>query len=121
MQRLRWFLIGIAVTAFSADYVRMKAQWVEMESVVTKAEIVSLRSQASNTECLVELAYNRALIESWEAKTKIITTAKLEALYTVDRAKEGDAEALATLKDMGYSISPPGKRLVQSRYGMGGP
>ena len=121
MQRLRWFLIGIAVTTFSADYVRMKAQWLGMEAVVTKAEVVTIKSQASNTECLVELAYNRALIESWEAKTKLITTAKLEALYTVDRAKEGDAEALATLRDMGYSISPPGRRLVQVRFGMGGP
>lgn len=121
MVRLRWLLIGIATTAFSADYLRMKAQWREMASVATLAEAVSVRSQATTNACLVELAYNKSMIETWEVKTKLITTAKMEALHTIDRAKDGDAEAVAALKDMGYSVSSQGKKIVQMRYGIGGP
>jgi len=121
MQRLRWLLIGIATTAFSADYINMKAHWRDLEAVATKSEAVTVRSQATATACLVELAYNKSLIESWEAKTRIITTAKMEAINTVERAKEGDAEALATLRDIGYTVNPSAKKLVQMRNGIGGP
>lgn len=121
MPRLRWFLIGIAVTTFTADYVRLRAQERELQSAATRAEALTVRAQASNTDCLVELAYNKSMIESWEVKTRLITLAQVEALNTLDRAKEGDAEALASLKSVGYSISSPGKKLVSIRYGIGGP
>jgi hypothetical protein len=121
MQSLRWFLVGIALTAFSADYIRMKAQWAKMEHVALQSEVVVAKSQATATECLIELATTRATVETWELKTRLITTARVEALNTIDRAKDGDAEAVASLQAMGYSILQPGKRLIQVRYGMGGP
>ena len=121
MPRLRWFLIGIAVTTFTADYVRLRAQEQELQMVATRSELLTLRAQTSNTECLVQLAYNKSMIESWEVRTRLITMAQVDALNAIDRAKEGDAEALASLKNVGYSISNPGKRLVSIRYGIGGP
>lgn len=114
MQRLRWFLAGIALTAFSADYLNMKARWREMEFASTQSQIVSVKAQASNSECLITLAYNRSIIESWEARKKIEVLAQVEVLQSVDKAREGDTTAIAYLKDLGYEVSKPGNRLVAS-------
>jgi len=120
MIKLKWFLIGTALTAFSADYLHMKAQWHEFESVATRSVDMVERVQASNTTCLIELAYNKSMIESWETKTKIVTLAQVEALNAIDRARDGDAEAVTALRDLGFSVSGSGKKLVVLR-GMGGP
>jgi len=118
MPKLKWFLIGTALTAFSADYLHMKANRWEMEAVATKAMALAERVQSTNTACLVELAYNKSLVETWESRARLAAFAQVEALDSIDRAKEGDAEAILALKDLGFSVS--GKKLVALR-GMGGP
>ena len=120
MPRLKWFLVGIAVTAFVADYVRLKAERRLMEETLTKAELAILKSQTTATSCLVDLAYVKARSESDYEKKKFITMAQVAALDTIDRAREGDAEAMMAIQDVGYSIGP-GKKLTPIRYGMGGP
>lgn len=120
MQRLKWFLIGITVTAFSSDYISMKSGWNSMAYESERAVALVERVQATNTTCLIELAYRKSMIESWETKAKLTTLAQVDALNSIDRAREGDAEAVLALKDLGYSISGPGKRLAVLR-GIGGP
>jgi len=119
MSKLKWFLIGTALTAFSADYLNMKVHHRETDVLTTKAIATSERFHAVNTSCLVELAYNKSLIDSWAEKTKIITMARSETLATIDKAKEGDAEAVLALRDLGYSINQ--KKVTAVRYGVGGP
>lgn len=118
MPKLKWFLIGTALTAFSADYLHLKVNHWEMESVATRAVALTERAQATSTACLVELAYNKSLVETWEARARLVTFSQVEALDSIDRAKEGDPEAVLALKDLGFSVS--GKKLVVLR-GMGGP
>jgi len=119
VQRLKWFLVGTALTAFTADYLNLKAHHRESEALATKAAATADRFQTVNTACLVELAYNKSLIDSWSEKSRIITMARSETLVTIDKAKEGDAEAILALKDLGYTISQ--KRITAMRYGIGGP
>lgn len=112
MQRLKWFVIGIALTSFSADYVSMKAGWRKMESVATLSIAAADKAQASNTACLIELSYDKSLIESWAEKRRLVTLAHTEILQTLDRAREGDSEAITTLGDLGYVLTKPGNRIV---------
>ena len=120
MQRLKWFLIGITATAFSFDYVRLKSGWHEMEYESDRAVALVERVQTTNTACLIELAYRKSMIESWETRSRLTTMAQVAALNSIDRAKEGDAEAVLALRDLGYSVSGPSKKLVVLR-GIGGP
>lgn len=120
MQRLKWLLIGVSITCFLADYIRLKTERYSMEAQVLRFEVEMLKAQTTSTSCLVELAYNRAFIESVTAKSKLITTAKVEALNTIERARQGDAEALMALKDLGYQIDA-GKRVSAMRFSVGGP
>lgn len=120
MQRLKWALVGVAVTCFSADYLRLKAERREMESQVLRFELTTLKAQAVSTECLVDLAYNRSLIESATERSRIITTAKVEALNTIEKARQGDAEAITALKDLGYQLDYNKKISAMKTY-MGGP
>lgn len=124
MQRLKWFLIGIALTSFAADYLNMKVGWMKMESVALRATLAADRAQVNNTACLVELAYNKSLIESWTEKRRLVTLAQMEILQTLDKAKEGDVEAVSALADLGYSVTKSNNRLVAvlppAHRGMGG-
>lgn len=124
MQRLKWFLIGIALTSFAADYLNMKAGWVKMESVALHATLAAERAQVNNTACLVELAYNKSIMESWTEKRRLVTLAQTEILQTVDKAKEGDADAISALADLGYTVTKSSNRLVAllppAHRGMGG-
>lgn len=124
MQRLKWFLIGIALTSFAADYLRMKTGWLQMESIALRSELAADRAQVTSTACLVELAYNKSLIESWVEKKRLATLAQTEILQTLDRAREGDREAISDLASLGYIISKANNRLVAflppTDRGMGG-
>lgn len=112
VQRLKWFLIGIALTSFAADYLNMKVGWMRMESISLRATLAAERAQVNSTACLVELAYNKSLIESWTEKRRLVTLAHAEILQTLDKAKDGDPEALSVLSDLGYSITKSNNRLV---------
>lgn len=124
MQRLKWFLIGIALTSFAADYLNMKVGWMKMESVALRATLAADRAQVNSTACLVELAYNKSLIESWTEKRRLVTLAQMEILQTLDKAKEGDADAVSALADLGYAVTRSNNRLVAvlppSHRGVGG-
>lgn len=124
MQRLKWFLIGIALTSFASDYISMKVGWLHMESIALRSTLAADRAQVNSTACLVELAYNKSIIESWVEKRRLTTLAQTEILQTLDRAREGDREAISDLASLGYTISKANNRLVASlpptSRGMGG-
>jgi hypothetical protein len=112
MRNLKWFLVGVALTSFTADYIRMKAAWRDMEVMVVAAESVATSTQATNVSCLVELAYNRSMMESWVERRRLTTLAQVEVLESIDRARDGDAEAYESLATLGFTFSKPGNRLV---------
>jgi len=120
MPRLKWFLIGIALTAFFADYIHLKVHHRESEVLASQAVDTAEKFRTVSSACMVELAYRKSMIESWSEKTKIITMAQTETLSAIDRAREGDAEAILALRDLGYSVSNQ-KKLIAVRYGIGGP
>lgn len=125
MIKFRWFLIGIALTAFTADYVHMKAFEKDAESRAMKALAVATRAEASNTACLIELAYNRAAMESLESRKKLSVLAQIEVLQMVEKARNNEPEAIAYLKDIGFVISKPNNHITafasyDRGHGMGG-
>ena len=120
MQRLKWILIGVSVTCFLADYLHLKAERQAMESQVLRFELATVKAQAISTECLVDLAYNRSLLESMTERARLVTTAKVEALNTIEKARQGDAEAIMALKNLGYQLDY-NKKISAMRTYMGGP
>lgn len=121
--KLKWFAIGVALTAFFGDWLRMRVQWDAMAAESTRSMAVITRVQATNYDCLVSLASDRAIIESWVERSKIMTLAKAEALQTLKLSEEGDANANFQLKEMGFYITKPSNRLmalVSNGHGAGG-
>lgn len=112
MDRLKWLAIGVAATAFLADYVGMKASWRDMEAVVVKAQAVATREQATSVACLSELVASKSITESLVERKKLAVIAQVDALQMLEKARNGDAEAMAFIGELGFTVSKPGKRLA---------
>jgi len=112
MQKLKWFAVGVALTCWFGDWVRLRAERLQMDTNSTLAVLQATRSQSNETSCLVELAVNRSLIESWTEKTKLATLAREEALQMVKRAEEGDPNAIFSLRELGFYVTKPSNRLM---------
>lgn len=112
MQKLKWFAVGVAITCWFGDWVRLRTERLQMDTNSTRAILQATRAQSDETQCLVELAVNRSLIESRNEKTKLATLAREEALQMVKNAEEGDANAIYSLRELGFYITKPSNRLM---------
>lgn len=115
----KWLLIGISLTCFGFDYLKTKVEARELVATAQEAIEVSRRTLAASAACLNELTVQKATIESWEYRRRMETYTRVEVLQSVERAKDGDAEAIAALRDLGYYIQRPANRLVASTANVG--
>jgi len=99
--KARWFLVGVIVTAFFGDWLRMK---VEREQLFREAgravEVVEEKSKTIDS-CNQTLSDVKQMLNSYELRAQIAVLARAQSLDLFTRSRRGDPQAKEMLKDLG--------------------
>lgn len=99
--KARWFLVGVIVTLFFGDWLRMKVEREELLRDESKAQELAEARIKAVASCNKTLNDVKVMLSNYELRAQIAVLARAQSLDLFTRAKKGDQQAKEMLMDLG--------------------
>lgn len=120
--KMRWFLIGVIVTVFFGDWLRMRVERAQLLHDSIQASELAEDSLRSVSSCNQTLASVKDMLSSLELRSQIALLTRAQALDLFTRSKKGDPQAKELMRELGLDpdahADPFEANLGQSKLAM---